>query len=341
MLDTAVRPPVHATFDNAADFAWQHDDVFGRIATRYDFLCDVFSLGIHRLWKRRAAQMIASEHWATLLDAASGTGGVISRLLAHKAVLGRTVVASDISTKMLVIAQRKLAPLGDEVQLRQIDAESMLTVADSSVDAYSMSFGLKICNRGSVLKEAYRVLRPGGRLIILETSNIPWFPLHWAYLAYTFVCMPVFCWLVTRGDSSAFRYLLHGIREFPSAEALAAEIGDHGFQEVTFERLSLGIVAIHTASKPEGNAVPNNALNGTAAPLPREVLKGRLDSGLALGIGRIALRTTKIVDWLGLRRQHWPKMTTIIRAPQRSSKGKGNVSLFTTALYAESRPSST
>ncbi len=260
-----MRPLAHATLDNAADFAWQHDDVFGRIATRYDLLCDVFSLGIHRLWRRRVAQLIASEHWATLLDGATGTGGIITRLLAHKAVLGRTVVASDISTKMLAIAQRKLAPLGQEVQLRQLDAESMPTVADSSVDAYSMSFGLKICNRGSALKEAYRVLRPGGRLIILETSNIPWLPLHWAYLAYTSVCMPVFCWLVTGGDSSAYKYLLHGIREFPSAEALAAEIGDHGFQEVTYERLSLGIVAIHTASKPGSNAVPSNALNGTTA----------------------------------------------------------------------------
>jgi len=256
MFDTAARTLAHATLDNAADFVWQHDDVFGRIATRYDLLCDVFSLGIHRLWKRRVAKLIASQHWATLLDGATGTGDIITRLLTHKAVLGRTVVASDISAEMLAIAQRKLASLGDEVQLRQLDAESMSTVADSSVDAYSMSFALKICNRGSALKEAYRVLRPGGRLIILETSNILWLPLHRVYLAYIAVCLPVLCWLVT-GDSSAYNYLLHGIREFPSAEALAAEIGDHGFQEVTYERLSLGVVAIHTASKPESNAVLN------------------------------------------------------------------------------------
>ena len=249
-----MRPLAHATLDNAAHFAWQHDDVFGRIAARYDLLCDVFSLGIHRVWKRRVAKLIASEDWATLLDGATGTGDIITRLLAHKAVLGRTVVASDVSTKMLAVAQRKLAPLGDEVQLRQLDAESMPTVADNSVDAYSMSFGLKICNRGSALKEAYRVLRPGGRLIILEASNIPWLPLRWAYLVYAFVCMPVFCWLVTGGDSSAYKYLLHSIRQFPSAEALAAEIGDHGFQEVSYERLSLGIVAIHTASKPGSDA---------------------------------------------------------------------------------------
>jgi demethylmenaquinone methyltransferase / 2-methoxy-6-polyprenyl-1,4-benzoquinol methylase len=245
-----VRQPAHATLDNAASFAWQHDDVFGRIAMRYDLLCNVFSLGFHRLWKRRVAQLIASEHWATLLEGATGTGDIISRLLALTAVLGRTVVAFDINTKMLAIAHRKLSPLGNEVQLRRLDAESMPTVADCSVDVYSMSFGLKICNRGSALKEAYRVLRPGGRLIILETSNIPWLLLHWAYLAYMAVFMPVFCWLVTGGDSSAYKYLLHAIREFPSAEALAAEIADHGFQEVTFERLSLGIVAIHTAIKP-------------------------------------------------------------------------------------------
>ena len=248
-----MRPLAHATLDNAAHFAWQQDDVFGRIATRYDLLCDVFSLGFHRLWKRRVAQIIAREHWATLLDGATGTGDIITRLLANKAVPGRTVVAYDISAEMLAIAQRKLAPLRDVVRLRQLDAESMPAVADSSVDAYSMSFALKICNRGSALKEAYRVLRPGGKLIILETSNIPWLLLHRAYLAYMAVFTPVFSWLVTGGDSSAYKYLLHAIREFPSAEALAAEIANHGFQEATFERLSLGIVAIHTAIKPGGS----------------------------------------------------------------------------------------
>ena len=281
-----MRPLAHATLDNAAHFAWQQDDIFGRIATRYDLLCDVFSFGFHRLWKRRVAQLIAREHWATLLDGATGTGDIITRLLAHKPVLGRTVVAYDVSAEMLAIAQRKLAPLGDVVQLRQLDAQSMPTVADSSVDAYSMSFALKICNRDSALKEAYRVIRPGGRLIILEASNIPWLPLQWAYLAYTSVCMPVFCWLVTRGDSSAYKYLLRGIREFPSAEALAAEIGDHGFREVTFKRLSLGIVAIHTAIKPESNAVPNNALIGQVHP--RRSARVDRDIGKCEAVDRMA-----------------------------------------------------
>jgi demethylmenaquinone methyltransferase/2-methoxy-6-polyprenyl-1,4-benzoquinol methylase len=239
-----------SSVDNAAEFGWRHDDVFGRIAGRYDVLCDVFSFGIHRLWKRRVAQRVASEAWTTLLDGATGTGDIILRLLSHAATQGRTVVAADISQKMLDVAHRRLLAHGEKVQLKQLDAEAMASVADCSVDAYSISLALKICNRHLVLQEALRVLRPGGRLIVLEASNIPWKPLHLVYLRYMTICMPALGWLATGGDASAYKYLLQGIREFPAAEGLAEEIRDHGFEEVSFERLSLGIVAIHTARKP-------------------------------------------------------------------------------------------
>jgi ubiquinone/menaquinone biosynthesis methyltransferase len=236
--------------ENAAEFAWRHDDVFGRIASRYDLLCDVFSFGIHRFWKRAVARRIASEEWNVLLDGATGTGDIVLRLLAHQETQGRTVIASDISPKMLAIAQRRLKVHGDKVRFTELDVEAMTSVADDSVDAYSMSLGLKICNRRRALEEAFRILRPGGRLIILEASNIPWEFLNRAYLAYMSVCMPALGWLATGGDASAYKYLLHGIREFPTAEALAAEFREHGFEEVAFERQSLGIVAIHTARKP-------------------------------------------------------------------------------------------
>jgi demethylmenaquinone methyltransferase / 2-methoxy-6-polyprenyl-1,4-benzoquinol methylase len=236
--------------ENAAEFAWQQDDVFGRIASRYDLLCDVFSFGIHRFWKRAVARRIASEDWNVLLDGATGTGDIVLRLLAHQETQGRTVIASDISPKMMAIAQRRLKAHAGKLRFTLLDVEAMTSIADSSVDAYSMSLGLKICNRRRALAEAYRILRPGGRLILLEASNIPWNLLNRAYLAYMSVCMPVLGWLATGGDASAYKYLLHGIREFPTAEALAAEIGEHGFEEVTFERQSLGIVAIHTARRP-------------------------------------------------------------------------------------------
>jgi demethylmenaquinone methyltransferase / 2-methoxy-6-polyprenyl-1,4-benzoquinol methylase len=236
--------------DNAAEFTWQHDDVFGRIASRYDLLCDVFSLGIHRLWKRRVAQRIAQEPWTTLLDGATGTGHIVLRILAHGSSAGRLVIASDISPKMLAVAHRRLAVHRERVELSLLDAEAMPSVPDNSVDAYSISLGLKICNRQRALVEAFRILKPGGRLIVLEASNIAWAPLHRAYLAYMSLCMPVLGWLATGGDASAYKYLLQGIRDFPTAEALAGEIHGHGFVDVSFERQSLGIVAIHVGRKP-------------------------------------------------------------------------------------------
>lgn len=237
---------------NAAEFAWERDDVFGRIAHRYDRLCDLFSLGIHRLWKQRVAEVIAGEPWQTLLDGATGTGDIILRVLPEVVGQGRTIIASDISTKMLAIAERRLRGHRVTVDLRRLDVEHMPAIPSGSVDAYSISLGLKICDRTRAMQEAWRVLRPGGRLVVLEASSIRWRPLHHAYLLYMSVCMPLLGWLATGGDASAYKYLLHGIRDFPSAEALARELREQGFEDVAFERLSLGIVAIHTARKPGG-----------------------------------------------------------------------------------------
>lgn len=224
--------------------------MFGRIAKRYDRLCDLFSLGIHRLWKRRVAQTIARERWGTLLDGATGTGDIILRVLPQVAGQGRTIIASDVSPSMLAMAADRIGAYGHMLELRQLDAEAMPAIESQSVDAYSISLALKICDRGRVMQEAWRVLRPGGRLIVLEASHIPWAPLYRAYLIYMSLCMPLVGWLATGGDASAYRYLLQGIREFPAAEALAQELREQGFEDVAFERLSLGIVAIHTARKP-------------------------------------------------------------------------------------------
>src|SRR5688572_22220413 len=96
---------------NAAEFSTQQDDVFGRIANRYDLLCDLFSFGIHRLWKRRVARIIAEESWSELLDCATGTGDIILRVLQNKNLeLNQKIIASDISPQMLEIAEKRLNP---------------------------------------------------------------------------------------------------------------------------------------------------------------------------------------------------------------------------------------
>jgi ubiquinone/menaquinone biosynthesis methyltransferase len=237
---------------NAAAYITQDDDVFGRIADRYDLLCDLFSLGIHRLWKRRVAQTIAREPWSQRLDCATGTGDIILRMFNYYVdESDHNIVASDISPQMLNIARKRLIHKSSQVEFCILDAHKMPEVPDSSIDLYSISLGLKICQREQVLQEAMRVLRPGGRLVILEASNIPWNWLHNLYLSYMRFCMPIIGWIATRGDTSAYRYLLKGVENFPSAEDLAREISSVGFDDISFERLSFGIAAIHVARKPD------------------------------------------------------------------------------------------
>lgn len=241
--------------ENAAEFDNRQDDVFGRIAGRYDVLCDLFSLGIHRLWKQRVARIIAQEPWSQLLDCATGTGDIILRVVNHHEFPAeRTILASDISPQMLAVAQQRLAGTNSSIELRVLDAHSMPEVDSESVDLYSISLGLKICERRKVLREALRVLRPGGRLVVLESSNIPWQWLYSAYRLYMNWCVPVIGWIATRGDASAYKYLLRGMENFPTAEDFAEELAALGFERIAFERLTLGIVAIHTAHKPENLA---------------------------------------------------------------------------------------
>ncbi len=236
---------------NAAGFKTENDDVFGRISGRYDRLCDFFSLGIHRLWKRKVAKVIAQESWSNLLDVASGTGDIILRIVKQNNISKQqTITASDISPQMLAIAETKLADLNANINLTQLDAHNLAAVPNQSIDLYSMSLGLKICDRHKALTEAYRVLKPGGRLVVLEASNIPVSWLQSFYLAYMSFCMPLIGRIATGGDPSAYKYLLQGIEGFPTAEELASELKSFGFKDVSFQRMSLGIVAIHVGRKP-------------------------------------------------------------------------------------------
>jgi demethylmenaquinone methyltransferase/2-methoxy-6-polyprenyl-1,4-benzoquinol methylase len=236
---------------NAAAFDAVADDVFSRIASRYDRLCDLFSLGIHRIWKSRMARRIASEEWQTMLDVAAGTGDIALRVVRNLGgATKRTFVVSDICPAMFDIARKRAGPLADAMQFRVFDAHELSEVATASVDLYSISLGMKICDRARVLTEAWRVLKPGGTFICLEASEIPLPIVHRLYIAYMSLCMPIVGFIATGGDASAFHYLLAGVRAFPGTPQFADELKAKGFVDVGFGRLSLGIVAIHVARKP-------------------------------------------------------------------------------------------
>lgn len=233
--------------DNAAAFDPATDDVFARIADRYDRLCDVFSVLAHRLWKSRMAARMAREGCVLALDLASGTGDIPVRLL-RRAGGPQRILVTDICPQMLAQAERKLAGAA-RAELRRIDARA-IDLPDASVDVCSISFGMKICDRGRVVAEAYRVLKPGGVFYCLEAARIPFEPLHQLYLAYMAWCLPLIARIATSGDPSAYDYLLRGIHEFPAQAAFARELEEHGFADVSYENLTLGIVAIHRGVKP-------------------------------------------------------------------------------------------
>ena len=234
---------------NAAEFDGRADDVFSRIASRYDRLCDVFSLFAHRYWKATLARRIACDAGGSLLDVASGTGDIALRVA--RLDRARRIVATDACPAMLAVARAKAERAGARLEFRLQDAHELAAVGDGSVDACSVSFGAKICDRGRLFKAAYRVLRPGGSFYCLEASRIPLAPLHRAYLRYMDWCLPIIARLATAGDRSAYDYLLRGIHEFPGAPALRAELEAAGFGAVSYSYLTFGIVALHVAIKPD------------------------------------------------------------------------------------------
>jgi ubiquinone/menaquinone biosynthesis methyltransferase len=237
---------------NAARFEPAQDDVFARIAHHYDRLCDLFSLGAHRLWKARMAERLAACEAEVILDVASGTGDIPRRLLRRFERSGALpmVWVTDLSPAMLDIAREKLAAAGDQQRFALADAHDLREFETASIDVYSIAFGMKICDRARVMREAQRVLKPGGVFFCLEAARIPWPWLHTLYLTYMGWCLPMIARLAVHGDSSAYDYLLRGVRDFPDQHALCDELVACGFSEVTYENLTLGIVALHRARKP-------------------------------------------------------------------------------------------
>lgn len=236
---------------NSAAFRPEADDIFARIARDYDRYCDLFSLYIHRHWKRVFSRRVLEEQGSRILDLASGTGDIPVRVLARAEAANRAleVVATDICQPMLDIAAPKFARFGG-ASIAIVNACEMPEIADDSYDTITMAFALKIIDRHRAMDEILRCLKPGGVFLCIEAARIPVEPIHQAYLAYMRFCLPLMGRLIARGDASAYGYLLKGIHNIPEQGAVAAELRAHGFADVSYQNLSFGIVAIHRATKP-------------------------------------------------------------------------------------------
>ena len=218
--------------------------VFDSVATRYDLMNDLMSLGIHRVWKRIFVTMLAPRPGLALLDLAGGTGDICFGWLRGG---GGPAILSDINASMLSVGRDRAIGNGriDQLSLLLADAER-LPLPDRCVERVAIAFGLRNCtDKDAVLAEARRVLRPGGRFLCLEFSRPQVAVLNPLYDAWSFKVLPRLGSAIV-GDAASYRYLAESIRTFPDQEALAAMLRAAGLGRVTVRNLSGGIAAIHS-----------------------------------------------------------------------------------------------
>ena len=216
--------------------------VFDSVAGKYDVMNDLMSGGLHRLWKRFAVDLVSLRAGQKVLDLAGGTGD-LARLFARKVGTTGTVVHTDINHAMLAEGRDKLIDAGIMLPTVQCNAES-LPFPSRSFDLVSIAFGLRNVTRKDVaLAEMRRVLRPGGAAVVLEFSKVA-APLAPAYDWYSFSVLPKIGKVVAK-DEASYRYLAESIRMHPDQGALAAMMGEAGFDKVDYHNLTAGVVAVH------------------------------------------------------------------------------------------------
>jgi demethylmenaquinone methyltransferase/2-methoxy-6-polyprenyl-1,4-benzoquinol methylase len=225
-------------------------EVFHSVATRYDLMNDLMSLGLHRIWKRIAINYCQVRQGQHILDIAGGSGDLSLQLSSLIAKKGQIVLA-DINAAMLKVARQKIlnAGLHNKIAIIQADAEN-LPFPDNYFDRIIMGFGLRnVTHKEKALRSLYRVLQPGGRLVILEFSQTKVPGMKQVYDFYSFKYLPLLGRYVAK-DSNSYQYLAESIRMHPDAETLKKSmLTAGGFDEVNYHQLLGGIVAIHIGVK--------------------------------------------------------------------------------------------
>lgn len=223
--------------------------VFDSVATRYDLMNDLMSLGLHRLWKRFAVELAGIHRGQTILDLASGTGDLAARF-AGLTGPGGLVVMTDINAAMLEQGRNRMADDGlvGNIAYGQVNAES-IPFPDNTFDCITIAFGLRnVTDKQRALNEMHRVLKPGGRVLVLEFSHPHGQPLKSVYDLYSFKLLPMIGKMVAN-DEASYRYLAESIRMHPDQATLKEMMEQAGMERCDYHNLTGGIVAVHRGFK--------------------------------------------------------------------------------------------
>ena len=231
-----------------AEKASRVQGVFGSVASKYDIMNDVMSMGIHRVWKDAMMDWLAPRPGQRLLDVAGGTGDISFRFLKRAGHAYSTVL--DLTEPMLIEGRKRAEADQMAEQLDWVVGDAMaLPFEDNTFDVYTISFGIRNVTKPQIaLDEAYRVLKPGGRLMVLEFSQIPNDTLQWIYDRYSFNMIPRMGKIIA-DDWDSYQYLVESIRKFPDQDTFLSMVKQAGFENAKYRNLTMGVACLHSGWK--------------------------------------------------------------------------------------------